>query len=102
MAMIVCRYFSNVYPVETLRNLLFKVSNPSELNDPFENSAYFRKPEEKEWEYYLKQDSTIEEYYIFAHRQFGITKEEFLEKWEGSVRQNVQTGLMQTDEASWI
>ena len=96
--MIVCRYFPDSYVVKTLQNLSFKVTNPNELNDPFENSPYFRKPEEQEWECYLKQDSTIEEFYNLAHRQFGITKEEFLEKWEASVRQKVQTGLMQTDE----
>jgi hypothetical protein len=97
MAMIVCRYFSDVYAVETLRNLLFKVSNPNELNDPFENSPYFKKSEEQEWECYLKEDSTIEEIYNDAHCRLGITKEEFLEKWEAGVRQKVQAGLMQTD-----
>lgn len=97
MAMIACRYFSDVYAVETLRDLLFKVSNPNELNDPFENSPYFKKNSEQEWELHLKQDLTIEEYYIMAHRQRGISKEEFLKEWEAGGRQKVQTGLMRSD-----
>lgn len=94
--MIVCRYFSDNFCGETVQNLSFKVTNPNELNDPFENSPYFRKSEEQKWECYLKEDSTIEEIYNIVHRQFG-TKEEFLEKWEADGRQKVQTGLMQTD-----
>lgn len=95
--MLVCRYFSDDNAVKTLQSLLFKVTNPNDLNDPFENSPYFKKSEEQEWECYLKEYSIIEEFYNLAHRQFGITKENFLKKWEASVRQKVQTGLMQTD-----
>ena len=95
--MLVCRYFSDDNAVKTLQSLLFKVTNPNDLNDPFENSPYFKKPEEQEWECYLKEDSIIEELNNLAHRQFGITKEEFLKKWEAGARQKVQTALMQTD-----
>ncbi|GJL60611.1 MAG: hypothetical protein NPIRA03_34680 [Nitrospirales bacterium] len=95
--MLVCRYFSDNNAVKTLQSLLFKVTNPNDLNDPFENSPYFKKSEEQEWECYLKEDSIIEELYNLAHRQFGITKEEFLKKWEAGARQKVQTALMQTD-----
>lgn len=94
----VCRYFSDDYAVETLRNLSFKVSNPNELNDPFKNSPYFKKFEEQEWECYLKQKPTIDEIYnLMQHRIGRMTEEEFREKWEADVRQKVQTALMQTD-----
>jgi hypothetical protein len=97
--MIVCRYFSDEYAVKTLQNLLFKVSNPNELNDPFENSPYFRKPEEQEWESYLKQESTIEDIYNSTHHKLGIkTIEEFRKNWEAGARQNAQTAFMQDDD----
>jgi DUF2971 family protein len=98
MAMIVCRYFPDSYVVKTLQNLSFKVTNPNELNDPFENSPYFRKSEEQEWECYLKQDSTIEDLYNRMHHRLGIKDiEEFRKKWEAGARQKAQMALMQTD-----
>ncbi len=97
--MIVCRYFSDEYVVETLQNLLFKVSNPNELNDPFENSPYFSKPEEKEWECYLNQNSTIEDYFNRIHHKLGMmTKEEFRKKWEAGAMQKALTAFMQGDD----
>ncbi len=97
--MIVCRYFSDEYAVKTLQNLLFKVSNPNELNDPFENSPYFKKHEEQEWKSYLTKGSTIEDYYKRTHHQLGIkTIEEFRKKWEAGICQNILAGFMQVDD----
>lgn len=97
--MIVCRYFSDDYVVNTLQNLSFKVSNPNELNDPFENSPYFSKPEEKEWKCYLKKNSTIEDYFKRTHHQLEIkTIEEFRKKWEAGGWQKALAGFMQIDD----
>jgi len=92
--MIVCRYFADNYAVESLMNLQFKVTEPSQFNDPFENSSYIPKFIDKELKKALKENWFIDHCYELLKTRMGVTnKKDFKRIFRDRASQSIQARL---------
>jgi len=99
--MIVCRYFADNYAVESLSNLQFKVTEPSQFNDPFENSSYIGKFNDKELKRVQKEPWFIDHCYkLLKDRQGVKNKKEFKKKFREGWNQDIRAGLMTSGQSN--